>query len=68
MGVGRHPTGNRKWELHGKIWDIPMISYVFLDCKCWLKGISDHLVCLEMGTLNFADLDMTIYDGNATVE
>lgn len=42
---------------------------VFVDCKCWLEGISDHLVCLEMGTLNFADLfDMTIYDGSATVE
>jgi hypothetical protein len=32
-------------------------------------GISDHLACLEMGPLNFADLfDMTIFDGSATVE
>ena len=44
-------------------------EWVFLECKCWWHGISDHLVCLEMGTLNFADLfDMTIFDGSATVE
>lgn len=56
--------------LHGKMMDENgTFRMVFLECKCWWHGISDHLVCLEMGTLNFADLfDMTIFDGSATVE
>lgn len=65
-GWGSSPNWEPKMGTPWQIRDIPNGLFWIVNAGF---GISDHLACLEMGPLNFADLfDMTIFDGSATVE